>query len=100
MRDMTTRHASTVIGFTRDCEAPEEALRATSPEGLAQAEGWILRAVGNLARKNHSSASFRQIVGASGVAPVYLGTFLARLVDAGGLVWAPDGGYLPMGVEA
>lgn len=91
------RYASTVVGFARDEETPEAIINGTSPVGLAQVEGWILTAVWNLARKNHTSAAFLQVVGASGIQRELVGPLLARLVDRGALVWADDGGYLPVG---
>jgi len=94
MSSANLRHYATVMGFQRDVETPEAIIRGTSPEGLAQVEGWILRAVKGLVRKNKTTAAFKQIVGASGVDRAYLGALLARLVDSGALVWADDGGYL------
>lgn len=91
------RYASTVVGFVRDEETPEAIINGTSPAGLAQVEGWVLRAVRTYVTKNRGSATFAKIEGASGIQRELVGPLLARLVDSGALVWADDGGYLPVG---
>lgn len=92
-------HRAEVVGLPLDSETPERVIATTSAETLQQVAGWVLGEVTTIHGLTRRSVSFNQIAASKKVDRPFLGSFLAMLVDAGHLVWAGDGGYLPGGVS-